>query len=88
MRKEHAELVWILGRWINAKEVEKILTKKKSGKPLSLREVYVARAASGSDIILKNLSDKILPDKLDMTSGGEKVQGVVYLPMPDKDSNE
>jgi len=67
-RKEMRELMWVLDRWIDENKVKEIQDKKEAGKTLSLREVYVLRAYNGSDAVLNKLSDKILPDKIDLST--------------------
>ncbi len=67
VKKEREELLWILKNWTDENAVEKLKKKKR----LSLREIYLLKAISGSESVLNKIADKILPDKLDFTSDGE-----------------
>jgi len=72
VKKERQELIWILEKWQNPEELQKIIKKYQTGKPCSLREIYVAKAALGSESILNKISDKILPDKLEWSTDDEE----------------
>lgn len=86
--QELQEAVWHADAWKIDSDVPALQAKLKTGK-YSVRDVFLAKALQGNERILGIFANKLLPDLVDHTSLGEKIEGQVlsvhYIPPHDPD---
>lgn len=79
---------WHANAWEVDSDVPVLQAKLKSGK-YSVRDVFLAKALQGNERILGIFANKLLPDLVDHTTKGEKIEGQVlsvhYIPPHDPD---
>ena len=67
----------------NEEELKKLITDQK--KKHSIKDVWIAKSFLGNERFIKQMVDKLFPDKIkaDITTDGEPL-GVIYLPPRNK----
>jgi hypothetical protein len=83
--EELQNAVWHHDKWEVDSDVPALQAKLKTGK-YSVRDVFLAKALQGNERVLSIFANKLLPDLVDMTSKGEKLNQILtvnYLPPQD-----
>jgi len=79
-RQKETELMY------EQQDVEEVLTRIKQ-KKYSVRDAMLAKELKGNESLIGKHYQKVVPDKVDVTSGGEKM-GIIYLPQRENERLE
>lgn len=85
--EEKKDVEWASNVWVLDQDKDVLETKIASGK-FSVRDMFLYKCLTGNERMIQTLANKLLPDQVDVTSGGSPVRIINVIRKSNGESND